>query len=136
MDLREFLKSNPNQDGKTFGLFLRQRREELGKSVRGFATELEMTAAYLSDIEKGNRHAPKNYLDKLRKALGVSEEDSILFEDMADVTRGFVCPDVNPYLGGKELARVALRKARDLDISDETWQKIIGIMDADESDDS
>ena len=53
MDLKE-LKMSKDINEHTFGQYLREKRETLGKSVRGFAEELGMTAAYLSDIEKGN----------------------------------------------------------------------------------
>lgn len=62
-------------DEQSFGLFIRKRREELGKTLRGFAAELDITPAYLSDIEKGNRYTSKNYLEKLKETLGIYKED-------------------------------------------------------------
>lgn len=129
MNLREYIENNPVQDGRTFGQFLRQRREELGLTVRGFAKDIEMMPSYLSDVEKGNRHAPSKCLEKIRVLLGVPEEEKQLFEDLAAATRGNGCPDINPYLDKKEIARVALRKARDRDISDEKWEEILKIID-------
>ncbi len=130
MDLKEYLSAAPREDEHSFGQFVRQRREELGKSVRGFATELGITPVYLSDIERGNRYAPKAFLEKLRAGLQIPEEDMRSFEDLASATRGYQYEDINPYLGRQPLARVALRKARDLDISAEQWQAIIDGMDA------
>jgi transcriptional regulator with XRE-family HTH domain len=43
----------------TFGAYIKARRETLGKSIRGLASELDMTSPYLGDIEKGNRYAPE-----------------------------------------------------------------------------
>ena len=82
MDLKE-LKMSKDINEHTFGQYLREKRETLGKSVRGFAEELGMTAAYLSDIEKGNRYAPRKYLDKFIEAFGISEEEKEIFEDLA-----------------------------------------------------
>lgn len=129
MNIKNFIESNPNLDERSFGMFIRQRREELGKTVRGFAAELEITPAYLSDIEKGNRYAPRNYLDKLKTALRITADEEQDFEDLAAVTRGNSFTDINPYLGQTPLARVALRKARDLKLSDEEWQKFIDAID-------
>jgi transcriptional regulator with XRE-family HTH domain len=129
MNVREYIINNPNQDEKTFGQFLRQRREELGFTVRGFAKDIDIMPSYLSDVEKGNRHAPANRLEIIRIKLGIPEEERQLFEDMASATRGNGCPDINPYLDKKEIARVALRKARDKDISDEKWEEILKIID-------
>lgn len=129
MNVRDFLANNPDQDERTFGIFLRQRREELGLTLRGLAGKLQVTAAYLSDIEKGNRRAPKNYMGALGIALEISEDERLLFEDLANVTHKMACPDMEPYLRNKEIARVALRKARDRDISDEKWAEILRIID-------
>lgn len=129
MDIKLFLSENPNLDERSFGQFIRQRREELGKTVRGFAAELDITPAYLSDIEKGNRYAPKNYLDKLKEVLKISEDDEQEFEDLASVSRGSSFEDINCYLGKTRMARVALRRARDSQISDDEWEKFIKDID-------
>ena len=52
------------------------------------------------------------------------------FEDLASASRGFQYEDITPYLGKRPLARVALRKARDMDISDEQWEEIIKAIDS------
>ncbi len=129
MDIKLFLSENPNLYERSFGQFIRQRREELGKTVRGFAAELDITPAYLSDIEKGNRYAPKNYLDKLKEVLKISEDDEQEFEDLASVSRGSSFEDINCYLGKTRMARVALRRARDSQISDDEWEKFINDID-------
>ena len=129
MDIKLFLSENPNLDERSFGQFIRQRREELGKTVRGFAAELDITPAYLSDIEKVNRYAPKNYLDKLKEVLKISEDDEQEFEDLASVSRGSSFEDINCYLGKTRMARVALRRARDSQISDDEWEKFINDID-------
>lgn len=125
MTLRDFLLTNTEIDRFSFGKFVRQRREELGKSVRTLAGELELTPAYISDIEKGNRSAPKSKFDELRELLLIPEEESTDFADLASATRGNQYEDINPYLGKQPLARVALRKARDFNISDEQWMRFI-----------
>ena len=129
MDIKNFLIQNPNQDEKSFGKFVRQRREELGYTLRSFAKEIDMMPSYLSDVEKGNRLAPVNHMQKICSKLEISEEDIQLLNDMVAVNRGNGCPDINPYIGRKNLARVALRKAIDKDISDEKWEEIIRIID-------
>ena len=113
----------------TFGAYVKARREALGKTVRGLATELGMTPAYLSDIENGNRYAPEKYLSKIIEILLITgEEDLNTFYDLAGKARNDIFPDINPYIGNKAIARVALRKARDLDISDSQWQDFINRM--------
>lgn len=128
MTLKEFLLTNSEIDRFSFGQFVRQRREELGMSVRNLAGELELTPAYISDIEKGNRSAPKSKFDELRKLLGIPEEDATDFADLASATRNNQFEDINPYLGRQPLARVALRKARDYNISADQWKNFIDQM--------
>ncbi len=125
MTLTEFLLTNTETDRFSFGKFVRQRREELGMSVRTLAGELELTPAYISDIEKGNRSAPKSKFDELRELLRISEAESTDFADLASATRNNQYEDINPYLGRQPLARVALRKARDYNISDDQWKEFI-----------
>ena len=123
MKLQEFMKLEENRilDERTFGRYVRQRREELGISVRGLAGELGKTPAYISDIEKGNRYAPMKFLDDLQRVLQISDDESLLFRDLASASRGNQYEDINPYLGKSQLARVALRKARDYEIPDSQW---------------
>ena len=124
MNLQEIM-SSKKVDEHTFGNFVREYREEKGYSVRSFPKLLGCSAAYLSDIEKGNRYAPKNYLDKIFEALGLPEEDRQDFEDLAAATRGFLYEDINPYLGQEPLARVALRTAMEKRPSDDYWRAFI-----------
>ena len=117
----------PN-DYSAFGEYVKARREALGKSIRGLATELEMTPAYLSDIEKGNRYAPEKYLQKMVELLQIVDGDVDYFYDLAGKSRNDNFPDLTPYIGEKRIARVALRRARDLDIPDSQWQEFIDRM--------
>lgn len=109
----------------TFGEYIKARREALGKSIRGLAAELEMTPAYLSDIEKGYRYAPEKHLEKIITALGISGEEINRFYDLAGQSRNNNYPDLTVYIGSSEKARIALRKARDIGISDSQWQEFI-----------
>ena len=124
MNLKE-LKESKHVDGHSFGAFVREAREEKDYSVRTFAKMLGCSPAYLSDIEKGNRYAPKNYLDKIFEVLGLPEEDRQDFDDLAAATRGFLYEDINPYLGQTPVARVALRTAMEKHPSDDYWKSFI-----------
>lgn len=112
----------------TFGAFIKSKREALGKSLRSVAEELEMTPAYLSDIEKGNRYAPEKYLDKIVAALGFHGEELNTFYDLAGKSRNNNFPDLADYIGKTTLARVALRTARDVKLPESRWQDFINEM--------
>ena len=119
-----------NQTGKygSFGEFIKAKREALGKSIRGLAAELDITPAYLSDIEKDNRYAPEKFLDKMAALLHVPQDELNEFYDLAGKSRNHNYPDLTEYIGNTRMARVALRLARDLDVTDEGWQKWIDEM--------
>lgn len=112
-------------DAKTFGKVIKEIREDRGESIRGLSAKLGITPTYLNDIEKGNRCAPKNYLEKLYEELQIPEEQKEGFFDLAAVSRGFLYDDINPYLGQSTAARSALRVARDLNVSDNVWYSFI-----------
>lgn len=74
---------------KTFGESLRQRREQLGISLRQMAKRVGMSAVYLSDIERGIRSAPSginskiDYMSALSRELKLNESQKKVFETMA-----------------------------------------------------
>ena len=79
-------------DKYSFGRYIKQKREKQGITLRGLATELRMTPAYLSDIENGNRHAPlynKNYMIGLIRNLCIGSDEMDMFSLMAIATREF-----------------------------------------------
>lgn len=108
-----------------FGLFIKGKREVLGKSIRGLASELDMTAAYLSDIEKGNRYAPQKHLGKLVTLFNLSGDELNTFYELAGKSRKNLFPDLTDYIGENELARVALRTAKEVNLTDSGWEEII-----------
>lgn len=112
-------------DETSLGSFLRNRRERVGKTLRGFAAELGIAAPYLHDIEKDNRIPADRLLPALVKGLSLSEEDEVLLYDLIGQRRNGVYPDLSSYIQKTDLARVALRKARDYKIKDDLWLRII-----------
>ncbi|MEG3070333.1 MAG: XRE family transcriptional regulator [Candidatus Syntrophopropionicum ammoniitolerans] len=83
----------------------------------------------MSDVEKGNRWPPVKYLETLAEVLGITSEDELsLYYDLAGEIREGSYPDLTDYIGKTDIARVALRKARDHNISDEKWQQFIDVI--------
>lgn len=60
---------------KTLGEHIRGLREEKDISVRELARQLNVSAAFLSDIELGRRHPSDELLGRLAKRLGTTAED-------------------------------------------------------------
>lgn len=122
-------------ENRSFGVYVRAKREALGISLRSVAAEIGMAPAYLSDIEKGNRWPPVKYLEKLTQVLQISNQEELSdFYDMVGELREGAYPDLTEYIGKTDIARVALRKARDHNISEEKWQQFIDGIDPNKKD--
>ena len=103
-----------------FGEYVKQRREQLGKTMRGFAAEVDISPAYLCDIEKGNRKAPEKFLKKFAEALQIV--------DLAGVSKNGQHSDINTYIETLPSARMALRTAKDHNYTDKDWMELIKII--------
>ena len=58
---------------KTFGEFVREKRDALDISLREFARKLgDISPAHISDIENGRRYPSDELLRKMSQVLGVS----------------------------------------------------------------
>ena len=111
-----------------FGEYIRGKREQIGKTLRGFAGELDISAAYLHDIENGKRRAPEKLLGKMAELLGITETDEVHhLYDLAGVSQNGQHADINNYMNEVPAARAALRTAKDVNYTDEDWQKLIEI---------
>ncbi|MEG2633581.1 MAG: helix-turn-helix transcriptional regulator [Oscillospiraceae bacterium] len=118
-----------NENEQAFGKFIEERRKSLGITLRGFAAELEIAPAYMSDIEKGRRYPPDKKLDEIARILKLTAAEKEQLLDMAALTRvKTVSPDLPEYIMEKDLARVALRRARDGKLTDEGWQEVIDLI--------
>jgi transcriptional regulator with XRE-family HTH domain len=118
-----------NENEQAFGKFIEERRKALGITLRGFAAELDIAPAYMSDIEKGRRYPPDKKLDEIARILKLNEKEKTDMLDKAAMTRTkTVSPDLPEYIMEKDLARVALRRARDGKLTDEGWQEVIDLI--------
>lgn len=111
----------------TFADYLKQKRTEKGINLRSLAEQINIAPAYLSDIEKGKRNSPSaDKMDKIAEVLELTEEEIHIMQDLAaDGRPNCVAPDISEYVSNNENVRVALRKARELNISNKEWLKII-----------
>ena len=109
-----------------FGRYVKNRREQLGKTLRGFAAETGISPAYLCDIENGNRKAPEKFLSKFADALCLNAGEELnSFYDLAGVSQNGQHIDINSYIDALPSARMALRTAKDKNFTDEDWLELI-----------
>lgn len=60
---------------ETLGEHIRRVREGKDYSLREFAKKLEVTATFLSDIERNKRHPSESVLEKIARWLDLDFED-------------------------------------------------------------
>jgi transcriptional regulator with XRE-family HTH domain len=97
---------------RKFGEFIAEKRKSRGITLRGMAGKLEISPAYLSDIEKSRRNPPDlTMLKKMAVELNLSQEDKYAMFDLAGQDRKEISPDLPGYIMKKPFVRVALRKA-------------------------
>lgn len=112
-----------------FGEYVKQRRETLKMTMRDFAEKIEISPAYLCDIEKGNRKPPVKYLEKIAEVLQIIDSDELnSFYDSAGVSKDGQHSDINNYIDGLPSARMALRTAKDNHYTDEDWLRLVEII--------
>lgn len=115
----------------TFGGFIKEKRMQRGINLREMATRVNIAPAYLSDIEKGKRNSPAaEKMEKIAEILELTEEEKNTMRDLAANDRpNNVASDISEYVACNESVRVALRKARELNLSNQDWIKIIEEME-------
>lgn len=116
---------------KTFGTFVKEKRLEKGINLRKLADLLDVAPAYISDIENGNRNSPApDKMERLVEVLGLNEDEKNEMYDLAAKGRdNAVAPDISEYVKSNDAVRVALRKAKNLNLGEQEWLKIIEKME-------
>jgi len=111
---------------KNFGDFIKVKRIEREITLRKMAKLLDISAAFLSDIEKDRRNPLDiERLNKLTTILSLSSEEKSLMFDLAGEKRDEVAPDIPDYVKGRDFVVAALRTARDLEVGEEEWQQFV-----------
>ena len=111
---------------KSFGEVLHLLREKKDVTLRELARKINVSAPFLSDVEKGRR-APltAERLEAVVSALNLDKEEERELYDAAGRQRKTIAPDLPDYIMEHEYVSAALRTARDLDAGEEEWQKFI-----------
>jgi transcriptional regulator with XRE-family HTH domain len=105
---------------KNLGEKIRELREAKDLSLRELAKRLELSAAFLSDVELGRRFPSKKVLRQLAHALDVKVEDLESYDTRPPIEEVRRSVQANPAWG------LALRKVIDKKISPEELLKLIG----------
>ncbi len=122
-----------------FSEYLREKRMEKNITLRKMAKDLGISVSYLSDIESGHKMAPNSKEDKYKNLIeditvylelnNSDKEKLVMLADRDLVEHGHISNDITSYMGVTPLASVALRKAKETNLTDEDWERIIRNMD-------
>ena len=113
---------------RTFGSFIRERRLRKEITLRRFAAMLEISPVHMSNMETDRRPAPKE--DVLKRMAALLTLDKSATEEMYDLAAiskraPTVSTDLPDYIMERDIVRVALRTAKDIDATDDEWQEFI-----------
>ena len=110
---------------KKFGDLVKQYRGN--KTLKELGYEIGITAAYLSDIEKGNRFPSKRVLDKFIDIFKLDgEEKNIFYDTVAKESPNNyeVSSDIAEYIMENEMLRKFIRVAQKKNVDKLFWNRI------------
>jgi len=113
---------------QTLGSFITQKRNERDITLRGFAKQIGISPVYLCNIEKSRRPmTAEDTLEKIAAKLLLDKDEKALLFDLAAKSRSIttVAADLPEYINERDIVRLALRTAKDVDATDEEWQEFI-----------
>ena len=116
MTVKDFYKKDPLTGKFVFATCVKRAREEKEISLTKFAKSIGCSAAYWSEVERGNKLTPVNLLPKIAKALGIEENELDNFMDTSYLTREELAPDMAEYIKNNPKVLKALRLIKDNDL--------------------
>ncbi len=111
---------------KKFGKLVKEYRGS--KSLKKLGNEIGISAAYLSDIENGNRFPSKEKLDKFIKAFNLKDDEKDRFYDLVakeSSNKYKVSGDIAEYIMKNEFLRNFIRIAKDKKLDNSYWKSKI-----------
>lgn len=115
-----------------FGTALNQIRMSRNLSLRKFASIIEFTPAYISDLEKGNRLPTLEVLSRVSQKIILSEEEKKLLNEGYRFAHPsiFIPIDVMYYILENDLVD-SIKKLEKLDKKGTKIKKLVSILNSD-----
>ena len=96
-----------------FGKYLEEKRKSRNYSIRAFAKRIDISFAYLADVEKGrNKAFMIETLKKIIEVLQLDEKETHKLYDLAGESRNTIPPDIEEYLKENREYIVEIRKRK------------------------
>ena len=117
----------------TFGIFLKEKRQQNGLSLRALGKQVGLSHIYLYNIENGKKAPPSDdVIKRLANALNLDEKSRLLFFDIAakckfdaDGSNYYIPVDISQYLNKNEDARNVIREANQKVINNSFWSDLL-----------
>jgi len=101
--------------------------------LRKFSEQVGISPVYLSNLENDRMPAPKDeVVSTIARLLILNEADTTTLYDLAAKTKNNVVvpQDLPDYIMDKDIVRIALRTAKEVDATDEEWKEFIARLEA------
>ena len=117
----------------TFGIFLKEKRQQNGLSLRALGKQVELSHIYLYNIESGKKAPPNDeMIIRLANALNLDEKSQLLFFDIAaqckssiDSDNYYIPVDISKYLNENEDARNVIREVNQKEQHNSFWNDLL-----------
>ena len=111
---------------RDLGQYVSLQRTARCITCRDLSQMVGISTAYLSQLERGIRLNPDpQLLLRIAKELSLSPEEATILFDLYAETTGNLPPDITEYLNGNSAVQRALRQAREVNATEEDWERFI-----------
>ena len=120
-------------DNNAFGMFLKQKRQQNGLSLRVLGKQVGLSHIYIYNIECGKKAPPSDdMIKRLANALKLDEESRLLFFDIAaqcksdaDGSNYYIPVDISQYINENEDAKNVIREANQGQKNNSFWNDLL-----------
>lgn len=115
---------------KDTGTFLRERRKEMGITIRHMAEIVECAPSVIVDVETHRRYPlDVRRMDRWADGLHLSKEERHFMYDMIGIDRSALAPDLTDYIKSHQYVIDGIRAARDYGAEDADWNRFIAFLE-------
>ena len=109
-----------------FGQFISEQKRKHSLQSNELAEMLNISKAYLSQLEHGKRVCPdQELLIRMIGVFNLNEEERIIIFDLYEKASGKLSPDIVEYVQSNDIIKKALRAAKSVNATDSDWKMFI-----------
>lgn len=120
-------------DNNAFGIFLKEKRQQNGLSLRVFGNKVGLSHIYIYNIESGKKAPPSDdVIKRLANVLKLDKKSRLLFFDIAakcksdaDGSNYYIPVDISQYINENENAKKVIREANQNKKENSFWNDLL-----------